>query len=83
MNKFPYIARFIMLLAALCFGLSIAATALYSADKQAAADSQSASVEHATDAAHGEADAHAEEGDHGGGHGEGLSLIHISEPTRR
>ena len=70
MNNFPYIARFFMLLAALCFGLSIAATTLYAAEKQAA-DSHSATVEHATDAAHGEGDAHAAEGDHGGGHGEG------------
>ena len=67
MNKFPYIARFSMLLAALCFGLSIAATTLYAADKQAA-DSHSATVEHATDAAHGEA-AHGDE--HGDGHHEG------------
>ena len=70
MNKYPYITRFLMLLAALCFSLSIAATALYAAEKQAA-DSHSATVEHAADAAHGEADAHAAEGDHGGGHGEG------------
>ena len=70
MNRFPYLTRFFLLLAALCFSLSIAAATLYAADKQAA-DSHSATVEHATDAAHGEADAHAAEGDHGGGHGEG------------
>ena len=70
MNKFAYITRISMLLAALCFSLSIAATALYAAEKKAA-DSHSATVEHATDAAHGAADAHAAEGDHGGGHGEG------------
>ena len=70
MNKFPNIARCFMLMAALCFSLSIAATTLYAADKQAA-DSHTTTVEQATDAAHGEADAHAAEGDHGGGHGEG------------
>jgi F-type H+-transporting ATPase subunit b len=59
-----------MLLAALCFGLSIAASTLNAAEKQAA-DTHSATVEHATDAAHGQGDAHAAEGDHGGGHGEG------------
>ncbi|MBT8354510.1 MAG: hypothetical protein KJO60_08310, partial [Desulfofustis sp.] len=66
MNKFPYITRFLMVLAALCFSLSIAVTTLYAAEKPAA-ESHSATVEHATDAAHGEADAHAAEGDHGGG----------------
>ena len=70
MNKFPNITRFFMLLAALCFSLSIAAAALYAAEKQAA-DSHSATVEHAAEAAHGEADAHAGEGEHAGGHGEG------------
>lgn len=70
MNKFQHIARLLMLLAALCFGLSIAATTLYAADKPAA-DAHSATAEHATDAAHGETDAHAAEGDHGDGHHEG------------
>lgn len=68
MNKFAYITRFFVLLAALCFSLSIAATTLYAADKKAP-DSHSATVEHATDAAHGEADAHGDE--HGDGHHEG------------
>ena len=62
MNKFANISRAFMLLAALCFSLSIAATTLYAAEKQAA-DSHSATVEHATDAAHGD--------DHGDGHHEG------------
>ena len=70
MNKFQHIARLLMLLAALGFGLSIAATTLYAADKPAA-DAHSATAEHATDAAHGETDAHAAEGDHGDGHHEG------------
>ena len=70
MNKFQHIARLLMLLAALCFGLSIAATTLYAADKPAA-DAHSATAEHSTDAAHGETDAHAAEGDHGDGHHEG------------
>ena len=70
MNKFPYITRVFMLLAALCFSLSIAATTLYAAEKQAA-DSHSATVEHATDAAHGEADSHGGEAAHGDDHGDG------------
>ena len=70
MYKFEPMARLFMVLAALCFSLSIAATTLYASDKPAA-DSHSATVEQGTDAAHGEADAHAAEADHGGGHGEG------------
>jgi len=69
MNKFPYITRFFLLLAALCFSLSIAAATLYAADKQSA-DSHSATVEQATDGGHGAADA-AHGDDHGDGHGEG------------
>ncbi|MGI9571513.1 MAG: ATP synthase F0 subunit B [Desulfobulbia bacterium] len=68
MNKFGHISRLVMLLAALCFGLSVAATTIYASEKPAA-DAHSATVEHAADAAHGEADAHAEEGEHGGGEG--------------
>ena len=70
MNKFGHISRLITLLAALCFGLSIAATTIYASEKPAA-DAHSTSVEQAADAAHGAADAHAAEGEDGGGHGEG------------
>lgn len=70
MDKFGHIARLFMLLAALCFGLSIAATTIYASEKPAA-DAHSATVEHAADTAPGEADAHAAEGEHGGSHGEG------------
>jgi F-type H+-transporting ATPase subunit b len=70
MNKFGHISRLFTLLAALCFGLSIAATTIYASEKPAA-DAHSTTVEQAADAAHGEADAHAAEGADGGGHGEG------------
>lgn len=70
MNKFGHISRLFTLLAALCFGLSIAATTIYASEKPAA-DAHSTTAEQAADAAHGEADAHAAEGEHGGGHGEG------------
>ena len=70
MNKFGHISRLFTLLAALCFGLSIAATTIYASEKPAA-DAHSTTVEQAADAAHGEADAHAAEADHGGSHGEG------------
>lgn len=70
MYKFGHISRLFTLLAALCFGLSIAATTIYASEKPAA-DAHSTTAEQAADAAHGEADAHAAEGEHGGGHGEG------------
>jgi len=59
-----------MLVAALCFALSIAATSIYASEKPAA-DAHSATVEQTADAAHGEADAHAAEAADGDGHGEG------------
>ena len=70
MKKFGHISRLFTLLAALCFGLSIAATTIYASEKPAA-DAHSTTVAQAADAAHGEADAHAAEGEDGGGHGEG------------
>jgi len=70
MNKFGHISRLFTLLAALCFGLSIAATTIYASEKPAA-DAHSTTVEQAANAGHGEADAHAAEGEDGGGHGEG------------
>ncbi len=70
MKKIERISRFFMLVAALCFALSIAATSIYASEKPAA-DAHSATVEQAADAAHGEADAHAAEAADGDGHGEG------------
>ena len=67
MNNFGHISRLFVVLAALCFGLSVAATMIYASEKPAA-DAHSATVEQAAPAAHGETDAHAEDG---GGHGEG------------
>jgi len=63
MKKIERISRFFMLVAALCFALSIAATSIYASEKPAA-DAHSATVEQA-------ADAHAAEAADGDGHGEG------------
>ncbi len=73
MKKFVHISRLFMVVAALCFALSIASVTLLSAsEKPAAADSHGV-VEQAADAAHGAgADPHAAADDaNGGGHGKG------------
>lgn len=81
MNKFAHIARFITLVAAFCFALSIATVSVHGASESK--DAHGTTAEHATDgahgaadahgtdAAHGETDAHAADAAHGGGHGEG------------
>ncbi len=72
MKKIGHMARLFMLVAALCFGLSIAATTtIYASEKPAAETHAATTVEHAADSGHGEADAHAAEADHGAGAGKG------------
>ncbi len=71
MEKIGHISRLSMLVAALCFALSITAITTLTASEKPAADAHSATVEQAADAAHGTApEAHA--ADEGGeAHGQG------------
>ena len=72
MKNFGHISRLFMLLAALCFGLSIASVSVYASSPST--DTHAAPAEQATDAAQGAADAHATDeahGEDGDGHGEG------------
>jgi F-type H+-transporting ATPase subunit b len=74
MKKIAQMSRLVMLVAAFCFALSVAAfTTVSASDKPAVADSHGTAVEHATDAAHDTAaEAHgAVDEAHGGGPGEG------------
>jgi len=68
MDTIRHITRLFMLVAALCFAVSIATVSVYASSPSA--DTHAVTAEQATDAAHGAADAaHAEE--NGDGHGEG------------
>jgi F-type H+-transporting ATPase subunit b len=74
MQKLVPMSRLVMLIAALCFALSVAAITVVSAsDKPAAADGHGGAVEQATDGAHDKAaEAHGTAAEaSGGGHGEG------------